>query len=57
MAVAPGSTALNFREAMAMFDVFHGVTIPELSGLWLLIGNVLMIRRHRGRLNLDRRTI
>jgi hypothetical protein len=40
---------MSFEEALAMFDVFDGVVIPEPSALGLIGLGMLALRRRRGR--------
>jgi MprA protease rhombosortase-interaction domain-containing protein len=45
---AGGSSTISFAEAMAMFDVFHGVVVPEPAGVGLLaMAGLLGFRRRR----------
>jgi hypothetical protein len=48
-----GAATMSIEEAMAMFDVFHGVVIPEPAHLWLLslIGVTALRRRRNKRLH------
>jgi hypothetical protein len=45
--VTPGSGGFSFGEAMAMFDVFNGVVIPEPGALSLLGLGLLALKRRR----------
>jgi hypothetical protein len=45
-----GGSSMSFAEALALFDVFDGVVVPEPAGLSLLgIAGLLAIRRRGGR--------